>query len=84
LHRDSGRWSLLGIAIVFFEAAPWRLRWATGEVVEAVSVPSLRRRIVAVGQVIGRLPVATVEARHGRWSLVVAARVMSWSWSGAG
>lgn len=73
LHRNSRRRSALGVPIVFLdEAASWRLGWATGEVVEAVSVPSLRRRVVAVGQVVGGLPVATVEARHGRWSLVAA------------
>jgi hypothetical protein len=86
LHRNSRRRSSLGVAIVLLEAAPWRLGWATGEVVEAVSVPSLGSlgwRIVAVGQVVGRLPVATVEARHGSWSLVVAVQA-SWSWSGAG
>jgi hypothetical protein len=82
LHRNSRRRSPLGVAVVLLdEAASWRLGWATGEVVEAVSVPSLRSlrwRIVAVGQVVGRLSVATVEARHGSWSLVVAVRA-SWS-----
>jgi hypothetical protein len=85
LHGSARRRSLLlAVAIFFLEATPRRLRrgrWATAEVVETISVPSLRslrRRIVAVSQVVGRLTVATSEARHGRWCLERG------GWSGAG
>jgi hypothetical protein len=81
LYSDARRRSLLllllGVAIILLETASrrlWRGRRATTEVVEPISVPSLRslgRRIVTVSQVVGRLTVATSEARHGggvvRW-----------------
>jgi hypothetical protein len=87
LHSNARRRSLLlllGVAIILLEAASRRLWWgrrATTEVVESISVPSLRslgRRIVTVSQVVGRLTIATSEARHGRWCLG------SGGWSGAG
>jgi hypothetical protein len=72
LHSDArGRAALwFNIAILFLVSASWRLGRATGKVVEAVSVPALgSRRMVTVGQVVGRLAVAVAKARHDWWSL---------------
>ena len=68
LHSDTGRRTAL-IAILLLIAATWRLGRATGKVVEAVSVPALRRGVVTIGQVVGGLAVALTEARHGWWAL---------------
>jgi hypothetical protein len=71
LHSDAGRRTTLrlSIAVLFFITASWRLGRATGKVVEAVSVPALRRGVVTIGQVVGGLAVALTEARHGWWAL---------------